>query len=139
MQARYEELERSKINKAQKASEALDQVKRDAEATLSSAAAQADVARIHFAKDTMRASLSSPAYVVEIGRECAAYLTSIIRDSPHKSPELIALFVGEKAKHSDWFVNQSLPESTTHAEEVAGEEGGGYSELPHDEGHHVAS
>ncbi|GAA0161414.1 hypothetical protein LIER_17738 [Lithospermum erythrorhizon] len=46
MQARYEELERAKTDESKKASEALDWAKKNAEATLSFTASQADVARI---------------------------------------------------------------------------------------------
>ncbi|GAA0181611.1 hypothetical protein LIER_30262 [Lithospermum erythrorhizon] len=113
------QLERVKVDKANKSFETLDQAKRDAEVALSSAVAQADVARIQFANDTMRAFLNSPTYIAKVGHECTAYLFTIINESPIKYSELMVLFTGEKVKRPDWFGNLSFGMPTTPAEEVA--------------------
>ncbi|GAA0172207.1 hypothetical protein LIER_26074 [Lithospermum erythrorhizon] len=78
LQLRYKELERAKAHEAVKASEALAQVKRDAETALVSAATKADADRINFVNSTLLYFLSSPAYEKKVGHECVAYLHSLV-------------------------------------------------------------
>ncbi|GAA0164304.1 hypothetical protein LIER_19972 [Lithospermum erythrorhizon] len=89
------QLERAKVDEAVKASEALAQVKRDAEAALVSAATKADADRINFANSTLRSFIYSPAYEKKVGRECAAYLHSLVFSTRGRFPDLVALFNGE--------------------------------------------
>ncbi|GAA0144584.1 hypothetical protein LIER_35962 [Lithospermum erythrorhizon] len=108
MQARYEELQRTNGGEIMKATEALSQAKKEKEIALTSSAAEAKVARVQFAKETLRAFMKSPSYTAKVGRECAAYLTHLVIHGKGILPELVNLFATEQHNHPDLFEGLSL-------------------------------
>ncbi|GAA0183293.1 hypothetical protein LIER_30729 [Lithospermum erythrorhizon] len=95
-------------------------LQKEKEIALASAAAQAKVARVEYARKNIRDFLRSWNYATKVGHQCEAYLTHVITHHTMNLLELVSIFVAE---HDSWRGGEDveLPGNSEEDVELPGE------------------